>query len=126
MKTRMECVCFQRSLNLPLFVFFFLCFQELTRILSQPISPQPVLLLITPLDKWMDLEDIILSEVTQTQKNSHNMHFLTFYMSPYDIFFLASRIVFFDYSKVCLLSIFINSNAFIIQNLIHNPYLIIT
>jgi hypothetical protein len=23
--------------------------------------------------KWMDLEDIILSEVTQSQKNSHNM-----------------------------------------------------
>ena len=24
--------------------------------------------------KWMDLEDIILSEVTQSQKNTHNMH----------------------------------------------------
>jgi hypothetical protein len=28
------------------------------------------------LDKWMDLEDIILSEVTQSQKNTHNMHSL--------------------------------------------------
>jgi hypothetical protein len=27
--------------------------------------------------KWMDLEDIILSEVTQSQKNSHDMHSLT-------------------------------------------------
>jgi len=26
------------------------------------------------LGKWMDLEDIILSEVTQSQKNSHDMH----------------------------------------------------
>jgi hypothetical protein len=24
------------------------------------------------LDKWMDLEDIILSEVTQSQKNTHD------------------------------------------------------
>jgi hypothetical protein len=24
--------------------------------------------------KWMDLEDIILSEVTQSQKNSHDMN----------------------------------------------------
>jgi hypothetical protein len=28
------------------------------------------------LDKWMDLEDIILSEVTQSQKNTHAMHSL--------------------------------------------------
>jgi hypothetical protein len=26
--------------------------------------------------KWMYLEDIILSEVTQSQKNSHDMHSL--------------------------------------------------
>ena len=26
------------------------------------------------LGKWMDLEDIILSEVTQLQKNSHDMY----------------------------------------------------
>ena len=26
--------------------------------------------------KWMDLEDIILSEVTQSQKNTHGMHSL--------------------------------------------------
>ena len=26
------------------------------------------------LGKWMDLEDIILSEVTQSQKNTQNMH----------------------------------------------------
>ena len=25
------------------------------------------------LDKWMDLEDIILSEVTQSQKNTHGV-----------------------------------------------------
>ena len=25
-------------------------------------------------DKWMDIEDIILSEVTQSQKNTHAMH----------------------------------------------------
>ena len=28
------------------------------------------------LGKWMDLEDIILSEVTQLQKNTHDMHSL--------------------------------------------------
>jgi hypothetical protein len=28
------------------------------------------------LDKWMDLEDIILSEVTQSPKNPHDMHLL--------------------------------------------------
>jgi hypothetical protein len=28
------------------------------------------------LGKWMYLEDIILSEVTQSQKNSHDMHSL--------------------------------------------------
>jgi hypothetical protein len=28
------------------------------------------------LDKWMDLEDIILSEVTQSQKNAHDSHSL--------------------------------------------------
>jgi hypothetical protein len=28
------------------------------------------------LDKWMDLEDIILSEVTQSQKNTHDKHSL--------------------------------------------------
>ena len=28
------------------------------------------------LDKWMDLEDIILSEVTQSQRNTHDMHSL--------------------------------------------------
>jgi hypothetical protein len=28
------------------------------------------------LGKWMDLEDIILSEVTQSQKNSHDIHSL--------------------------------------------------
>jgi hypothetical protein len=26
------------------------------------------------LGKWMDLEDIILSEVTQSRKNTHDMH----------------------------------------------------
>jgi hypothetical protein len=28
------------------------------------------------LGKWMDLEDIMLSEVSQSQKNSHDMHSL--------------------------------------------------
>ena len=28
------------------------------------------------LDKWIDLEDIILSEVIQSQKNTHDMHSL--------------------------------------------------
>jgi hypothetical protein len=28
------------------------------------------------LGKWMDLEDMILSEVTQSQKNMHDMHSL--------------------------------------------------
>ena len=28
------------------------------------------------LDKWMDLEDIILSKVTQSQKNTHDIHSL--------------------------------------------------
>ena len=26
--------------------------------------------------KWMDLEDIILSEITQSQKNTHDMYLL--------------------------------------------------
>jgi hypothetical protein len=28
------------------------------------------------LDKWMDLQDIILSEVTQSQKNTHDLYSL--------------------------------------------------
>jgi hypothetical protein len=28
------------------------------------------------LDKWIDLENIILSEVTQSQKNTHDMYSL--------------------------------------------------
>jgi hypothetical protein len=28
------------------------------------------------LDKWMELENIILSEVTQSQENAHGMHSL--------------------------------------------------
>jgi hypothetical protein len=28
------------------------------------------------LGKWMDLEDIILNEVTHSQKNTHDMHSL--------------------------------------------------
>jgi hypothetical protein len=28
------------------------------------------------LDKWVDLVDIILNEVTQSQKNTHDMHSL--------------------------------------------------
>jgi hypothetical protein len=28
------------------------------------------------LDKWMDLEEIILSELNQSQKNTHDMHSL--------------------------------------------------
>jgi hypothetical protein len=28
------------------------------------------------LDKWMELEDIILSEVTQSEKNIHDVHSL--------------------------------------------------
>jgi hypothetical protein len=31
---------------------------------------------MTFLSKWMDLEDIILSEETQSQKNTHDMHSL--------------------------------------------------
>jgi hypothetical protein len=31
------------------------------------------------LDKWMDLEGIILSDVTQSQKNSHDMYSLSGY-----------------------------------------------
>jgi hypothetical protein len=27
-------------------------------------------------DKWMNLEDIILREVTQSQENTHDMHLL--------------------------------------------------
>jgi hypothetical protein len=29
------------------------------------------------LDNWMDLDDIMLSEVIQSQKNTHDMHLLT-------------------------------------------------
>jgi hypothetical protein len=28
------------------------------------------------LEKWMDLEDFVLSEITQSQKNTHDMHSL--------------------------------------------------
>jgi hypothetical protein len=28
------------------------------------------------LDKWMDVKDIILRELTQSQKNTHDMHSL--------------------------------------------------
>ena len=34
------------------------------------------------LGKWMYLEDIILSEVTQSQKNTHGMHSLISGISP--------------------------------------------
>jgi hypothetical protein len=34
------------------------------------------------LGKWMHLEDIILSEVTQSQKNTHDMHSLITDISP--------------------------------------------
>jgi hypothetical protein len=34
------------------------------------------------LGKLMDLEDIILSEVTQSQKNTHDMHSLIVAISP--------------------------------------------
>ena len=34
------------------------------------------------LDKWMYLEDIILSEVTQSQKNSNDMYSLIVDISP--------------------------------------------
>jgi hypothetical protein len=27
-------------------------------------------------DKWMDLENVILSEITQSQKSTHDMHSL--------------------------------------------------
>jgi hypothetical protein len=32
--------------------------------------------------KWMDLEGIILSEVTQSQKNSHDMYSLKVDINP--------------------------------------------
>jgi hypothetical protein len=28
------------------------------------------------LDKWVDLEDVILSDVTQSQKDTHDIHLL--------------------------------------------------
>jgi hypothetical protein len=34
------------------------------------------------LGKWMDLDDIILSVVTQSQKNSHDMPSLISFISP--------------------------------------------
>ena len=34
------------------------------------------------LGKWMDLENITLSEVTQSQKNTHGMHSLRMDISP--------------------------------------------
>jgi len=45
--------------------------------------------------KWMELENIILSEVTQSQKNTHGMHSLYVDISP---------------------------NAQITQDTIHRPY----
>jgi hypothetical protein len=35
--------------------------------------------------KWMELEGIILSEVTQSQKNSHDMHSLISGYSPQNL-----------------------------------------
>jgi hypothetical protein len=40
------------------------------------------------LGKWMDLEGIILCEVTQSQRNSHNMYSL---ISGYDCFYITSK-----------------------------------
>ena len=34
------------------------------------------------LDKWMELENIILSEVTQSQKNTHGIHSLISGLAP--------------------------------------------
>jgi hypothetical protein len=38
--------------------------------------------------KWMDLEDIILSEVTQSQKTSHDMHSLISRYKPRNLDYL--------------------------------------
>jgi hypothetical protein len=38
--------------------------------------PNMILAYERGLDKWMDLEDIIVSEVIQSQKNTHDMHSL--------------------------------------------------
>jgi hypothetical protein len=49
------------------------------------------------LGKWMGLEGIILSEVTQSQKNSHNM---------YVMFLLDVSVLFFVCLFVCFLFFF--------------------
>ena len=44
------------------------------------------------LGKWMDLEGIILSEVTQSQKNSHNMYSLISGYYPRNLEYLRYKI----------------------------------
>ena len=44
------------------------------------------------LGKWMDLKGVILSEVTQSQKNSHNMYSLISGYYPRDLEYLRYKI----------------------------------
>ena len=41
------------------------------------------------LGKWMDLQDINLSEVTQSQKNTHDMHSLVSGYMPFGLLIIA-------------------------------------
>ena len=52
------------------------------------------------LSKWMDLEGIILSEVTQSQKNSHNMYSLISGHYPRNLEYLRYKIQFAKHMKL--------------------------
>ena len=52
------------------------------------------------LGKWMDLEGIILSEVTQSQKNSHDMYSLISGYQPRNLEFPRYKIQFAKHMKL--------------------------
>jgi hypothetical protein len=52
------------------------------------------------LGKWMDLEGIILSEVTQSQKNSHDMYSLISGYSPRNLEYPRYKIQFVKHMKL--------------------------
>jgi hypothetical protein len=52
------------------------------------------------LGKWMDLKAIILSEVTQSQKNSHNMYSLISGYQPRNLEYPRYKILFAKYMKL--------------------------
>ena len=52
------------------------------------------------LSKWLDLEGIILSEVTQSQKNSNDMHLLISGYQPRNLEYPSYKIQFTNHMKL--------------------------